>query len=173
MRTPSKEFWELVGQRTASMVPEDKINLLAHIVPRFGSNDPAQEKALEDFVSGLEPTFDTIRTKCSALSEADVQLVGTELLAAEILKPGRSTKKEFASWVAALSEDEISELLEKRKSFKKVATDALEEMRTERQAEIDKQEAEKQKFKDQLEKAREERTIALNYKTGKMELVED
>lgn len=173
LRTPSKEFWELVGQRTASMVPEDKINLLAHIVPRFGSNDPAQEKALEDFVSGLEPTFDTIRTKCSALSEADVQLVGTELLAAEILKPGRSTKKEFASWVAALSEDEISELLEKRKSFKKVATDALEEMRTERQAEIDKQEAEKQKFKDQLEKAREERTIALNYKTGKMELVED
>ena len=81
--------------KTASMVPEDKINLLAHIVPRFGSDDSAQAEALENFVSGLDPTFDAIRSKCSSLSEADVQLVGSELLAAEILKPGRSSKREF------------------------------------------------------------------------------
>lgn len=171
MRNPSKEFWEPIGQRTASMVPEDKINLLAHIVPRFGSGDPEQNKALENFVSGLEPTFAVVSKKCPSLSEADVQLAGTELLAAEILKPGRSSKKEFATWLAALSEGEIIEVLEKRKSFKKVADDALNEMRTNRQAELDRLEAEKKKFEEQVEKAREERSIELNIKTGKMELI--
>ena len=173
MRTPSKEFWEPVGQRTANMVPEDKINLLAHIVPRFGSNDPEQEKALEMFVSGFEPTFDTIRSKCSSLSEADVQLVGTELLAAEILIPGRSTKSEFASWVAALTEEDVNQILERRGSFKNVAVTSLEEMREKRQAEKDKVEADQKRFQDQVDKAREERSISLNIKTGKMELVED
>lgn len=152
------------------MVPEDKINLLAHIVPRFGSDDPAQEKALEDFVTGLEPTFDVIEKKCPSLSEADVQLAGTELLAAEILKPGRSTKTEFASWVAALTEADVLDVLERRKSFKKVAVDALTQMRENRQAELDRIEAEKKKFEEQVEKARAERTIELNIKNGKMEL---
>ncbi len=154
------------------MVPEDKINLLAHIVPRFGSNDPEQEKALELFVAGLEPTFDVIRSKCSSLSEADVQLAGTELLAAEILIPGRSSKKEFATWVAALTEEEINEILETRKSYKKVAVTALEKMRTKRQEEKDQLEAQQKKFQEQVEKAREERSIALNLKNGRMELVE-
>lgn len=153
------------------MVPEDKINLLAHIVPRFGSDDSAQAEALENFVSGLDPTFDAIRSKCSSLSEADVQLVGSELLAAEILKPGRSSKREFASWVAALTETEILDILEKRKSFKITATTALNEMREKRQAEIDRREAEENLYKEQLEKARETRTIALNTKNGKMELI--
>ncbi len=152
------------------MVPEDKINLLAHIVPRFGSDDPAQEKALEDFVTGLEPTFAVIKKRCPSLSEADVQLAGTELLAAEILKPGRSTKTEFASWVAALTEADVLDVLERRKSFKKVAVDALTQMRENRQAELDRIEAEKKKFEEQVEKARAERTIELNIKNGKMEL---
>ena len=155
------------------MVPEDKINLLAHIVPRFGSGDPAQERALENFVSGLEPTFSVIKKKCPTLSDADVQLAGTELLAAEILQPGRSSKNEFASWIAALTEAEILDVLEKRKSFKKVAVNALEEMRAKRQAELERLEAEKKKFEEQLEKAREERTIELNVKTGKMELIKE
>jgi len=172
LRTPSKEFWEPIGMKTANMVAEDKINLLAHLVPRFGSDDPAQEESLKQFVSGLDPTFDAIRSKCSSLSEADVQLVGTELLAAEILIPGRSSKNEFASWVGALTESEILDILEKRRSFKKVAVTALEDMRTRRQAEIDRQEAERQKYLAQVEKAREERTIALNLKNGKMELIE-
>mmetsp|Transcript_18857 Transcript_18857/g.28251 ORF Transcript_18857/g.28251 Transcript_18857/m.28251 type:complete len:204 (-) Transcript_18857:31-642(-) len=173
LRNPSEEFWLPVGQKTASMVPEDKINLLAHIVPRFGSNNPEQEKSLELFVAGLEPTFDVIRSKCSSLSEADVQLAGTELLASEILIPGRSTKKEFATWVAALSEEEIKDILDNRKSFKKVAVTALEKMRAKRQADIDAQEAQQKKFQAQVEKAREERSIALNVKTGKMELVDN
>ena len=155
------------------MIPEDKINLLAHIVPRFGSNNPEQEKSLELFVSGLEPTFEIIRSKCGgSLSEADVQLVGTELLAAEILQPGRSSKSEFATWIASLTEPEVVEILERRKSFKKTAISALETMRNERQAERDRLEAEKKKFQEQVDKAREERSIALNIKNGKMELVE-
>jgi uncharacterized coiled-coil protein SlyX len=157
--------------KTAKMQPEDKVNLLAHIVPRFGSNDPAQEESLEIFVSGLDPTFATIRSKCSSLSEADVQLVGSELLAAEILKPGRSTKEEFASWVGALTETEILDILEKRKSFKKIAVDALNDMKTKRQAEIDRKEAERKRYMDQVDRAREVRTIALNVKNGKMELI--
>ena len=107
------------------------------------------------------------------LSDADVQLAGTELLAAEILQPGRSSKNEFASWIAALTEAEILDVLEKRKSFKKVAVNALEEMRAKRQAELERLEAEKKKFEEQLEKAREERTIELNVKTGKMELIKE
>lgn len=171
LRTPSKEFWELVGQRTANMVPEDKINLLAHVVPRFGSGNPAQDEALEAFVSGLDPTFDVIRSKCSGLSEADVQLVGTELLASEVLKPGRSTKEEFAKWVATLSESEIDNVLEKRKSFKQLAIADMNIMQEERQAEMDRLEEQRNKFKEQVMKAREERTIALNVKNGKMELL--
>lgn len=154
------------------MVAEDKINLLAHIVPRFGSNNPEQEASLKMFVSGLDPTFDAIRSKCKTLSEADVQLVGSELLAAEILIPGRSSKSEFAKWIGALTETEILNFLEKRKSFKATAVSELKEMQAKRQAEKDKFEAERQKYREQVEKAREVRTIALNKKTGKMELLE-
>jgi hypothetical protein len=173
LRNPSKEFWEPVGMKTANMVPEDKINLLAHIVPRCGSNDPAQEQALQDFVAGFDPTFDVIRSKCKSLSEADVQLAGTELLASEILIPGRSSKSEFATWVASLTEAEVVDLLTKRKSFKDTAVSELTTMQSDRQAELDKLEAQKQLFQDQLEKAREERSITLNLKSGKMELIEE
>ena len=40
---PSKDFWAPVGKLTAAMAPEDKVNLLAYIVPRFGSGDAAQD----------------------------------------------------------------------------------------------------------------------------------
>ena len=94
LRTPSKEFWQPIGEKTAAMDPEDKVNLLAYLVPRFGSGNPEQDVALGSFVSGLVPTFEVIRAKVPDLSEGDVQLVSTELLAAEIAKPGRSSKAE-------------------------------------------------------------------------------
>ena len=45
------------------MVIEDKINLLAYLVPRFGSGNPEQEEALLAFATGLTPTFKLIREK--------------------------------------------------------------------------------------------------------------
>ena len=111
-----------MGKLTAAMAPEDKVNLLAYIVPRFGSGDAAQDEALKAFVSGLEPTFAVIRSKCPSMKESDVQLLGSELLASEVLKPGRSTREEFAVWLGALTEVDLEFILTKRKSFKEEAT---------------------------------------------------
>jgi len=152
-----------------SMEPEDKINLLAHIVPRFGNDDPQQQAALEAFVAGLEPTFAVVRTTCPSMSEANVQLVGTELLAAEILKPGRSTKEEFAIWVSSLTEAELSDLISTRKSFKEKALSDMKTMQEERKAEEDRIEEMRNKMMEQQKKAREERTMIINLETGKME----
>jgi len=169
LRTPSPEFWALVGQRTAAMVPEDKVNLLAHIVPRFGTNNAAQEDALEAFVAGLEPTFAVVKATCPSMSDADVQLVGTELLAAEILIPGRSTKEEFAKWVASFTETELVDMVAKRKSYKEKAMADMQQMQEAREAEAKRIEGERQKMIEQVKKAREERTMAFNPQTGKME----
>lgn len=172
LRTPSPDFWALVGQRTAAMVPEDKVNLLAHIIPRFGSGNPEQEEALQAFVAGLEPTFDVVRSKCPTMSEADVQLVGTELLAAEILQPGRSTKKEFALWVSSLTEEELTEMVATRKSYKEKAKTEMKQFQDERQAEQERIEEQRRKMIEQQKKAREERSMVFNPQTGKMEPVE-
>lgn len=169
LRTPSKDFWQPVGERTMSMAPDDKVNLLAHIVPRFGIGDAEQEAALQAFVAGLLPTFSVIRSKCPTLPEADIQLVGTELLAAEILQPGRSTKKEFATWLAALTDAEINEIVERRKSFKVEAMTEMKSMQEMRKAEQERIEALREKMKEQQKKAREERTMMFNPSTGKFE----
>jgi hypothetical protein len=153
------------------MTAEDKINLLAYIVPRFGSSDPNQEAALESFVSGMKPTYAVIRSKCPNMSEGDVQLLGTELLAAEILTPGRSTRESFASWLGAMSEIEMRDLLKARKVVKESANSELKQFRdekAERQAALEEY---RRKMQEQQEKARKERTMALNPKTGKMELI--
>jgi hypothetical protein len=169
LRTPSKDFWQPVGERTMSMAPDDKVNLLAHIVPRFGTGDAEQEAALQAFVAGLLPTFSVIRSKCPSLSEADIQLAGTELLAAEILQPGRSTKKEFSTWLAALTDTELMEIIERRKSFKEEAMAEMKSMQEIRRAEQERIEALQQKMKEQQKKAREERTMTFNPSTGKFE----
>jgi len=151
-----------------SLAPVDKVNLLAHLVPRFGSNDPQQESALQAFVGGLEPTFAVVRSKCPTMEESDVQLVGAELLAAEIL-PGRSTKKEFAMWVAALTEADLTEMVSKRKSYKEQALADMKAMQEERQAQTDRLEEQRKKMIEQQTKAREERSMVFNPQTGKME----
>ena len=63
LQTPSAEFWTPMGQMTGTMEAEDKINLLAHLVPRFGSGNPEQEAALDAFVTGLKPTFTFLRSR--------------------------------------------------------------------------------------------------------------
>lgn len=172
LRKPSKDFWAPVGKLTAAMTPEDKVNLLAYIVPRFGSGDPAQDEALEAFVSGLEPTFKVIRSKCPSMKESDVQLLGSELLASEILKPGLSTREEFAAWLGALSDVDLEFILTKRKSFKEEAKKDLETFQEERKAEQERVEKRREKIQEQVMTARENRSVIFNPRTGKVEEVE-
>jgi hypothetical protein len=147
----------------------DKINLLAHLVPRFGSGNPEQEEALLAFATGLKPTFALIRSKCPDLAESNVQLLGTELLCAEILFPGRSTKEEFATWLGSMTEVDVKEILLVRKGYNDEAKSELTAYREE-QAELQRKREEIQKrYKEQVTKARKERTMAFNPKSGKFE----
>lgn len=173
LRRPSKEFWAPVGQLTSAMAPEDKVNLLAHIVPRFDSGDPAQDAALEAFVTGLEPTFEVVRSKCPSMAEEDVQLLGSELLASEVLKPGRSTREEFAVWLGALTEVDLEFILTKRKSFQIEAKQEMEEFVGAREAEKERVAKRREKIKEQVMAARETRKVIFNPTTGKMEEFEN
>lgn len=172
LRKPSAEFWAPVGKLTAAMAPEDKVNLLSYIVPRFGSGDTAQDKALEAFVSGLKPTFAVIRSKCPAMDESDVQLLGSELLASEVLKPGRSTREEFAVWLGALNEVDLEFILTKRKSFKTDAKEDLVKFKDDREGEKKRVEERREKIQEQVTAARENRSVIFNPRTGKMEEAE-
>jgi hypothetical protein len=171
LRTPSKEFWAPVGENTAAMTAEDKINLLSYIVPRFGSGSAEQEAALEAFVDGMKPTFAAIRSKCPDLSEEDVQLLGTEMLASEILIPGRSTREEFAAWLGALTDTEMNDILKARRRSKEEAKAELEAMRNERKEKEEAAARAQQKMREQVDKARKERSMVFNPQTGKMEPV--
>ena len=168
---PDAEIWTPIGTLTAAMQPEDKVILLAYIVPRFGSGDPAQDEALTTFVSGLEPTFAYIRSKCVGMAEDDVQLLGTDLLARELLKPGITTRQEFASWLACLTEEELKDMLTSRKETKEYAVSEMKEFQAKRQAEKDRIEKARKDYADQLKKAKEERTLRFNPESGKLEEV--
>jgi hypothetical protein len=147
----------------------DKINLLSYLVPRFGSGSPEQEEALLAFVTGLKPTFGLIRSKCPDLTEADVELLGTELLCAEILIPGRSTKEEFATWLGSMTDSELKSILSTRKGINEEANAELSVYKEE-QAELKRKREElQQRYKDQIAKARRERTMAFNPISGKFE----
>mmetsp|Transcript_2795 Transcript_2795/g.4290 ORF Transcript_2795/g.4290 Transcript_2795/m.4290 type:complete len:641 (-) Transcript_2795:122-2044(-) len=171
LRKPSENFWQPVGEATGNMDPEDKVNLLAHIVPRFGSGNPEQEAALETFVTGLKPAIAVVKSKCTGMSDSDAQLVGSELLAAEVLKPGRSTREEFAAWLNELTEAELTEYATRRKSFKKNALNELKEYQDKQQADKDELERKRGIYQEQVQKARKERTMYFNDKTGKVEEV--
>jgi len=172
LRTPSEDFWAPIGELTASMEVEDKINLLGYIVPCFGSGDPAQEDALQAFVSGLKPTYAVIRSKCPDLSESDVELLGTELLANEVLKPGRSTRQQYASWLAAFTETELRELLEERKSIRLEAKEELQAYKEEKEEKQRRLEEYKRLMEEQMQNAREQRSMFFNPKTQKMEVIQ-
>ena len=173
LRKPSKDFWAPVGRLTAAMTPEDKVNLLAYIVPRFGSGDVAQDEALAAFASGLEPTFAVIRSKCPSMKEGDVQLLGSELLAAEILKPGLSTRDQFAVWLGAMNEVDLEFVLTKRKSYREDAKRELKSFQEEREAEEKRVQERRAKIQEQVMTARENRSVIFNPRTGKMEECEE
>ncbi|MGK3743129.1 MAG: hypothetical protein ACI8RD_010705 [Bacillariaceae sp.] len=169
MRTPSPQFWQPIGELTGDMHIVDKINLLSYLVPRFGSGQAEQETALLAFVSGLKPAFSCIRSKCPELSESDVQLLGTELLCAEILIPGTSSKEEFAAWLGAMTEADMLEILATRKGFNEASNSELSAYKEE-QAEVERERAEiRKRYEEQLAEANKIRSIVFNPKTGKFQ----
>jgi hypothetical protein len=152
---------------------DDKINLLGYIVPCFGSNDPDQLQALQDFASGLKPTMNLVRMKCPGLPEPDVQLIGTEFLAAEILKSsssGTTSREDFAKWLGAMTAEEIKAPLIARQQLRRQAAEELGAYKqdlAERKAELEKQRA---LYQEVVKKARENRSMILNGRTGKFEV---
>lgn len=169
LRTPSPKFWQPIGELTGEMDINDKINLLSYLVPRFGSGSEEQEIALLKYASGLKPTFDCIRSKCSDLSESDVQLLGTELLNAEILVPGRSTKEEFAAWIGAMSEADMRNVLSERKGLNEGSKSELAAYKVELE-EQEKQRVEiRKRYEEQVDEARKIRSIVFNPNSGKFQ----
>lgn len=154
------------------MVIEDKINLLAFLVPRFGSGNPEQEQALIAFATGLTPTFSLIRSKCPGMAESDIELLGTELLCSEILIPGRSTKQEFAAWLGSMTESDFKEILSARKQVSEAAANELAEFREAREQEERERQELRRQYEEQVRKAREERSMAFNPRTGKFEEIQ-
>ena len=168
MRKPSKEFWEPVGQYTSQMEVEDKINLLGYIVPCFGSNDAAQEESLQSFVTALAPTMSLVREKCPGLAEPDVQLIATEWLATEVLK-GSTSRAEFAKWLGAMTEEEMKAPLVARQKLRRQSQEELiahKQELADAKAEIEKQ---RKLYEEVVKRARENRSMIINGRTGKFE----
>mmetsp|Transcript_9776 Transcript_9776/g.20720 ORF Transcript_9776/g.20720 Transcript_9776/m.20720 type:complete len:661 (+) Transcript_9776:134-2116(+) len=172
LRTPSKEFWEPVGQLTSAIEIDDKLNLLSYIVPRFGSGNEEQEIALLAYASGLKPTFDCVRSKCPGMAESDVQLLGTELLNAEILVPGRATKEEFAAWLGAMTEDEMKKILSVRKGLNEESNSQLVAFKEQKKIDEAERAEIRKRYEEQLAEARKNRTIIFNPGTGKFQELE-
>jgi hypothetical protein len=106
------------------------------------------------------------------MDQSDVQLLGTELLCSEILIPGRSSKQEFAAWLGAMTESDMKGILEKRKEANKAAVNELAEFREEREKQEREREELRRQYEEQVRKAREERSMAFNPRTGKFEEIE-
>jgi hypothetical protein len=150
----------------------DKINLLGYLVPRFGSGKAEQEYALKAFVTGLAPTFAVIRSTSPDLSESDVQLLGTELLCAEILIPGRSTKEEFGVWLGSMTASDMKTILSSRKSLNEASNSEIAAYKANvAEKERERQELRK-RYEEQVATARKERTMVFNPKSGKFQELE-
>lgn len=173
LRSPSQEFWGPIGELTSNIPVEEKISLLGYIVPCFASDDPEQEAALRDYVTGLKPTYTTLRSKCPDLAESDIEMLGAELLAYEILKPGRSSKEDFAAWLATMTGEELKDMLTVRKSYREIAKEELAEYKEERtEAEARRQDYLRRK-EEQKEEATKVRSMVFNPRTEKFELYDN
>merc|ERR1712137_332419 len=123
------------------------------------------EEALQAFATGLKPTYAAIRAKCPKFVESDVQLLGSELLAYELLTPGRTTREEFAIWIEAMKEEDLSELLNIRKSYRRAAAEGLDAFVKAEEEKKARREAMIKKLEQQKETARLTRTMINNPRT--------
>jgi hypothetical protein len=166
LQTPG-ETWTMIGTETAVLNPEEKVDLLTFIVPRFGE---VSDDIMSDFAAGIRPTKEVLMEK--GLAEADACLVGTELLARDFLGSEDVEKEDFGRWITEMSREEAEGILAARKSFKSKSEEELNRFVTEREERLKKEQEEREQMMKQVEKAREERTMFFNDETGKMEFID-
>ena len=106
------------------------------------------------------------------MSESDVQQLGTELLCAEILIPGRSTKEEFATWLSAMTDSELEEILASRKRLNEESNDELTAYKEELKEKERKREELRKRYEEQMAKAKAERSLQFDPVTGKFEIID-
>mmetsp|Transcript_24607 Transcript_24607/g.52050 ORF Transcript_24607/g.52050 Transcript_24607/m.52050 type:complete len:114 (+) Transcript_24607:1916-2257(+) len=106
------------------------------------------------------------------MAESDVQLLGTELLNAEILVPGRATKEEFAAWLGAMTEDEMKKILSVRKGLNEESNSQLVAFKEQKKIDEAERAEIRKRYEEQLAEARKNRTIIFNPGTGKFQELE-
>jgi hypothetical protein len=166
------KFWPIIRSQTGAMGASDRVNLLAHIVPEFSLSDSSSSNTAADgtdaslelmsFASGLEATYSCIRErmKGKSISEAEVQMLGTELLACEVLS-GATSRRNFAAYLSELTSDELEAILRERKQISAAAKEEMSVFLMERE-----REGEENKLSQPLQ---QQQRTKFNEETGKME----
>ena len=119
--TPDEAFWSPLGAATSSVAPRDKVNFLARIISYIGCDD-SNGDLLKELPSFLISTVQEIQQQLATktISEADCQLLATELIICEYLtskKTPSATCKKITDFV-------------KDKNFPVVATRLLETLKS-------------------------------------------
>ena len=100
-----------------------------------------------------------------------MQLLGTELLAIEVLSLERSTREEFAAWVEEMTEAEMKQFLANRKKLNEESTAGVAGAKKRREELMALYEAQQKLMKEQMEAAREARSVTFDPKTGRFQEV--
>eukprot|EP00639_Heterosigma_akashiwo_P006018 CAMPEP_0194570156 /NCGR_PEP_ID=MMETSP0292-20121207/7584_1 /TAXON_ID=39354 /ORGANISM="Heterosigma akashiwo, Strain CCMP2393" /LENGTH=520 /DNA_ID=CAMNT_0039420549 /DNA_START=211 /DNA_END=1773 /DNA_ORIENTATION=- len=118
---PSEEFWVPLGEATLNVGAEDKVMLIAELVPYLaGAAD--QKAACADMVRLLPGLADTIRGKCPEMKDGDVELLAVDLTVTDLLPAPADRRATFAEWTQTLSTGAFEMFLDQRKNYKKGGT---------------------------------------------------
>lgn len=139
MKTPQPEFWKPLGELTSGLSSDDKVWLLADLVPLFGGSAEV-DAALQQVPSLLEdvqaivretvPEFALVteeiegesaekRDRKAADQLEDVQLLAADLVVVDYLSHRRAELREpFLAWVRSRDAAFLTETLEARKDYK-------------------------------------------------------
>ena len=121
LETPDDAFWKPLGAATSSITPRDKINFLARTISYIGSEN-SNEDLLKELPSFLLSVSEEIQQQLStkSVSEADCQLLATELIICDYLTSRKSP---------SATSKKISEFV-KDKNFPNVAIKVLEKLKS-------------------------------------------
>jgi aminopeptidase C len=98
------------------------------------------------------------------------KLLNKDKLISEILmRPGNSSKDEFASWLGSMNESDLQVILQDLRRSGDAARSELLIMQEERRAEQERIETLKKRMLDQQSAARNDRSLIVNTRTGKLE----
>ena len=157
LETPGSS-WSAIGASTSNLKPEDKVSLLAHIVPRVESG------AFADFAEGLGPAADALEAK--GMDREGAETVATELLAREILGASDLNKSAVARWLGEMPLDEANAINSARREMRDAAERELATYVRKREEVEERRKAEEARMQAEVEKAREERTTYFDEETG-------